>query len=221
MAVKKEVEDRIEIKAIETRFADIRIVGDTPLLVHAWDPKAKQMMLDNQMGKTKTKARPKKDPYSDFMGSLYWITERPKDNTPVAFYEAVRNGARFGFQATAIKKAANSAAYRMGWVSNQTTLRGSYYIFGDDDPDIVEVKGCIPEMREDMVAIKGTTDIRFRGEFKNWYIDLKIKYNANGPISLEQILNCINAGGFAVGIGEWRPEKNGTHGMYHVETETH
>lgn len=217
MVAKKEAEERIEIQRIEIEMVDLRIVGDSPLLVHAWDPKAKQMMLDNQMGKTKTKARPKKNPFSDFLGSLYWITERPKEDTPEAFAEAVRNGARFGFQATAIKKAANSAAYRMGWVSNQKVLQGMYYIFGKDDPNLVEVKGCVPEMREDMVAIKGTTDIRYRGEFKNWYIDFTIRYNKNGPISLEQIINCINAGGFAVGIGEWRPEKNGMLGMYHVE----
>jgi len=36
-------------------------------------------------------------------------------------------------------------------------------------------------------------------------------------MSLEQIINCINAGGYTVGIGEWRPEKDGNFGMFHVE----
>lgn len=46
---------------------------------------------------------------------------------------------------------------------------------------------------------------------------MKISYNVNGQYSLEQILNIINAGGYACGIGEWRPEKDGQYGMFHVE----
>lgn len=213
--IKKEM---LMIQNMEKRYADIRIVGDSPLIVHAWDPKGRQMMLDAQMGKTKTKARPKKDPFDDFVGSLYWITERPKESTPEAFSEAVANGAKFGFPVGAIKQAANSAAYRMGWVKNQMELRGSYFLHSEYG-ELAEIKGCIPEMREDIVRVgMGTADIRFRGEFKNWYIDFKLEYNANGQMSLEQIINCINAGGFACGIGEWRPEKDGMNGMFHVET---
>lgn len=47
----------IEVKPLDIRETPIRIVGDTPLIVHAWGWKAKQMMLDAQMGKTKTKAK--------------------------------------------------------------------------------------------------------------------------------------------------------------------
>ena len=38
--------------------------------------------------------------------------------------------------------------------------------------------------------------------------------NKNGKYSEAQLINLVNAGGFAVGIGEWRPEKDGQHGMY-------
>ena len=36
-------------------------------------------------------------------------------------------------------------------------------------------------------------------------------------VSLEQLVNMFNMGGFACGIGEWRIEKGGTFGAYHVE----
>jgi hypothetical protein len=36
---------------------------------------------------------------------------------------------------------------------------------------------------------------------------------------LEQLLNIVNAGGFAVGIGEWRPEKDGQYGMYYLKQQ--
>ena len=215
MATKKD--ELIQITPISIQTAPIRIVGDTPLIVHAWSEKAKRMMLDAQMGKTKTKAKEKKDPFDDFVQSLYWLEGKPEVSTPEAFEKAVNNGAKWGFPVGAIKQAANSAAYRMKWVKNQMELRGSYFL-KTEYGDMAEIKGGAPMMREDMVRVgMGTADIRFRGEFRDWYIDCLIEYNANGGMSLEQIINCINAGGYTVGIGEWRPEKDGSNGMFHIE----
>lgn len=217
MATKKQ--ETIEIRPLEIKTVNIRIVGDSPLIVHAWSVKAKQMMLDAQMGKTKTKARDKKDPFDDFINSMYWLEGMPEESTPEAFEKAVHNGARWGFPVGAIKQAANSAAYRMGWVKNQMELRGSYFL-KTDDGEMAEIKGCIPVIREDMVRVgMGSADIRYRGEFKNWHMDFELQYNASGSMTLEQIINCINAGGFACGIGEWRPEKDGSFGTYHVEAK--
>ena len=214
----KKAEITIDIKPIEIKRVALRIVGDAPLIVHAWGEKAKKMMLDAQMGVTKTKARPKKNPVDDFIESLYWLNGKPEEPTEESFGESVRNGARWGFPIGAIKQAANSAAYRMGWVKNQMELRGAYFLRSEDG-EMVEIKGSVPEMREDMVRVgMGTADIRYRGEFKNWFMDFTLEYNASGSMTLEQIVNYINAGGFAVGIGEWRPEKDGMYGTYHVDT---
>lgn len=38
-----------------------------------------------------------------------------------------------------------------------------------------------------------------------------------GIYRLENIINMINAGGYVCGVGEWRPEKSGQNGMFHVE----
>ena len=35
-------------------------------------------------------------------------------------------------------------------------------------------------------------------------------------ITLDQVLNLFNHGGFSVGVGDWRPEKNGQHGRFKV-----
>jgi len=206
----------IEIKPLQIETQKIRIVGDSPLIVHAWSEKAKKMMLDAQMGVTKTKAKEKRDPFDDFIQSMYWLTEKP-ESTEDAFYKAVKNGAKWGFPVGAIKQAANSAAYRLKWVKNQMELRGTYFL-KTEYGEFAEIVGDLPEMREDMVRVgMGSADLRYRAEFKNWHMDFDLEYNASGAMSLEQIINCINAGGYACGIGEWRPEKDGDFGRFHVE----
>ncbi len=217
MAAKKETEV-IEIRPLDIKRVKVRITGDTPLIAHAWSEKAKRQMLEAQMKTTKTKAKDVRDPFDDFVQSLYWLEGKPEESTPEAFEDAINNGAKWGFPVGAIKQAGNSAAYRLGWVKNQMQLRGSYFLqteFGD----MAEIKGSIPEIREDMVRIgMGSADLRYRGEFKNWYMDMTLEYNASGDMTLEQILNVINAGGYTCGIGEWRPEKDGSFGKYHIET---
>jgi len=223
MAAKK-AEETIVIRPIQVKRVPIRIIGDTPLIVHAWSEKAKRMMLETQTKTTKTRAKEKRRPFMDFVDSMYWLSEKPladtDDDLEDDFLKAVASGAcKWGFKSNAIKQAANSAAYRNGWVKNQMALRGAYFVRGLHSNDFFEIQGSIPEMREDMVTVgMGSADLRYRAEFKNWYADLIIEYNENGNMTLDQIVNCIQAGGFSCGIGEWRPEKDGDHGMFHVAT---
>lgn len=208
--------ETIEIKPIEIQKTTIRVVGDTPLIMHAWSEKAKREILDKQMKKTKSSAKQAKSPVEDFIRSMYWLEGFPEEMSEDGFEEAIRKGARFGFPVTAFKQAAISAAYRMGWTKDKMSMRGAFFIDGDEN-QMVEIFSDVPVIREDMVKVgMGTADIRFRGEFRNWYAELTISYNKNGQYSLEQIINIINAGGYVCGIGEWRPERDGQYGMFHV-----
>lgn len=226
MATAKKNEEIIAIRPIETKVVEVTIVGDTPLIMHAWSEKAKRMMLEAQQGKAKGKKKPIKNPVADFCESMHWLTNKPEyaddaseEEVTKAFEMAIQNGAKFGFPVTAIKQAAISAAYRLGWVKNQMGLRGAFFIESDFG-DFVEIKSDVPEMREDMVRIgMGTADIRYRGQFNHWSATFRVKYNASGDFSLENIVNVINAGGFVCGLGEWRPEKDGNFGTFHVKTD--
>lgn len=214
MATKK-TEEVVEIKTIQIKQTKIQIIGDTPLIVHAWSEKAKRMMLEAQQKKNKTKAKEVRDPYDEFINSMYWLTEKP-ESTVEAFEQAVADGAKWGFPVGAIKMAGNSAAYRNGWVKNQMQLRGSYTL-ETEWGDKVEIISDTPIIREDMVRVgMGTADLRYRAEYQNWRMEMILKYNASGDLSLEQIMNVINLGGYSVGIGEWRPEKDGDFGRYHI-----
>ena len=199
MAVKKAVEQGpvvITLPALNIKTAIIELVGDSPLICHAWSQKAKTEMLDKQMKKAK-QAKAAKDPVKDYEDSLYHLPD----------------GSGYGFPAVALKSSAVDACSH---VANMTKVeaRGAFHINGEMVPIFGE-----PNMREDMVKIgMGTADLRYRGEFKTWSTRFTLRYNAN-VIELEQILNLFNTAGFAIGVGEWRPQRDGSYGMFHVASE--
>lgn len=210
MATKNET---IVIPAIEKATATIKVVGDSPLIMHKWSEKAKKEMLDKQMKVAKSSGKEAKNPVADFIDSMYWLTDKPEEMTEEAFIKAISEGARFGFPSVAFKASAIAGAYRAGIIKNKVSMQGAFMIMGE----LVEIKSDAPKMREDMVKVgMGTADLRYRGEFDNWSALLTVTYYP-GIITLENIINLINVGGFTCGVGEWRIEKGGSFGMFHVE----
>lgn len=202
----------IVIPAIKLEQVAIKVVGDSPLIMHKWSEKAKREMLEKQMKVAKSAGHDAKDPVADFINSMYWLEGEPEEKTEEGFEAAMASGnARFGFPAVAFKASAVSGAYRAKVTKDKVSMNAAFHI----DCEMVEIEGT-PIMREDMVRVgMGTADIRLRGEFPEWSAILPITYNA-GAISLEQFVNLFNLGGFSCGVGEWRPEKSGSYGKYHV-----
>src|SRR3546814_16007620 len=60
----------IELPPLKIETVQFLLVGDSPLIVHAWSEKAKKMMLDKQMKKA-TKAKEAKDPQADYEACFY------------------------------------------------------------------------------------------------------------------------------------------------------
>lgn len=227
MAASKKTEI-ITIMPVEKVTAEITIVGESALICHAWSEKARKEMLDAQMGKKSGKKREFKNPVADFIRSLYWLDGTPDipdgatpEEAEEIFNAAIAKGARFGFPAVAIKKAAVSAAYRQGLTKDKVSANGSFWLNGINDVEFVEIESDEPPvMREDMVKVgMGTADIRYRGEFRNWKCRCRISYLKDGVFSLENIISMINLGGFCCGLGEWRTEKGGVSGAFRVQTE--
>ncbi len=192
MPVAKTTAGAIEVPDLKLEEMTIRIIGDSPLIVHCFSEKARKAILNTHEGKAKA-GREKKVPHDDYLASMYYTTDG-KPGLPAIMFKA------------AAVNAANDANIA------KVLARRAFHVVG---PEILPLIGT-PHMREDVVRIgMGTTDIRHRAEFTEWAVDVHVVYNA-GIISGSQLVNLFKTAGFGVGVGEWRPERDGTFGMFHV-----
>ncbi len=210
--------EAIDVKAlmIQPAVMTLTVKGLTPLLVHNFGAKAIGMILDKQMGKAKAGPRAHKDPFEEFKESLYVIdrSKLPKRRLEIGEAWGPMKGV-FGFPASAFKKALVTACSFVQGVK-KTWIRGLVHVHGD----LLPITYAKLYNRQDTVRVgpfgKRSADIRFRGEFHDWSVQLRISYNRSA-ISPEQIAMLINNAGFSVGVGEWRPEKDGSSGTFAIE----
>jgi hypothetical protein len=95
----------------------------------------------------------------------------------------------------------------------KTLLKTSLYVEGDCIP--IEFDKMVPRM--DMVRcsdMNRTPDIRFRPNFIDWKARFVLVY-ANDLFQVQTMLDLLQRAG-DVGLGEWRPEKNGSHGRFQI-----
>lgn len=191
-----EEEASIQLKPIHRETAHIEIKGTAPLIVHAWTQKARMQMLDNMSGRKK--AKEPKDPIAEYQGSMYRFAD-----------------GGHGFPVLAFKAAAVSGARYFNGVT-MTQMRQAMFMQGDPaNPVFVRLNCSEPHMREDTVRIGVSgSDIRYRAQYDEWSARIPVTY-VPSVISIESILALIDAGGMG-GVGEWRPEKNGSYGTFVV-----
>ena len=199
----------VEIPEIKIQKLSLNIVGDTGLITHAWAEKALKDMQDKQAGKPKQGKKENRDPDEDYRASLYWLNKKGELITPLK--KDPHDHGMFGFKAIAFKAAAVRAANDCGV---PMTLARRWFRVPDE---FVPIEFDRIEKRTDSVKIgQGTTDLRYRAEFVNWRCNLVIEFNAS-ITNPGQIFNLFNTAGFGVGVGEWRPERNGINGTFHVK----
>lgn len=197
----------IELPPLALETVEIPLIGTSPLIVNAWSEKALRAMADKQQ-KRATKGREAKVPFNDFVGSLYWLSEKPSVVT-----EEDVDRATFGFPAVAFKSAAVTACTSTGAIT-KVAARQAFHVIGQ----MVEILGAPPAMREDVCRVgMGVADLRYRGQFEPWAVRVRVEINS-AVISAEQVVNLFSLAGFAVGIGEWRPERDGGYGRFRVAT---
>ncbi len=194
----------VTIPKMELRKAEFQVVGTTPLVMHRWSAKARQMMRDKQ-GKKATRGRETRDPQADVDEATYFISRDP---------------VRYGFPALAFKAAMVDAAVALG--VKKTQVRRAFHIVADAnsvlDGPLVEVFCDDVTAREDMVRVgMGTADLRYRPQFNTWRVNLRLNYDAR-QLSISQLVTLLDQAGFSTGVGDWRVEKDGESGQFRVES---
>jgi hypothetical protein len=194
---------------------EVKLIGSSPLIMHAWSSKAKKEILDKQQKKAKN-AKQARDPDREYEESIYYLAPPTKDGikrlgTLEDWADVPMEKRRFCFPANAVKSALVDAC---SFVQDLTKVLARGALFIEDG--VVEIIGK-PQKRDDMVTIgMGTKDLRFRAEFETWHTTFRVVYNAD-ILSPEMILNLFAHAGFSVGLGEWRPQKDGVNGRFRAE----
>jgi len=230
MATAKTTGVQVDVQPVKQGQVDVKIVGDGPLVVHRFSTKAQAQMLAKQCKVAWPKEA--KDPVVQYQAATHFINEDGAEVDCPADLQLIVNGKvkeflgafeqhmrdlaavespRFGFPAVGVKAAAIRGAKALGLV--MADMKGAFYI----PREYIEIKGN-RRMRSDMVRIShSTSDVRFRPEFTDWSAEFPVIYNT-AVMTPDLLYNMIHTGGFACGIGEWRPEKGGSWGMFHVES---
>jgi hypothetical protein len=195
-----EAQAAVVIDRIAVERVLIPIVGTTSLVVHRFSEKAKRQMLDAMQGRKSPKTA--KDPQAEFEAAYYRMKNPEGYGFPaIAFKAATVGGARFysGVTMTALKQF--------------MFFRGE---IGVDGQPLARIEGD-SHMREDVVKVgRNGTDLRYRPEFSEWRTTLDVTY-VTSALTRGSVLSLIDAGGMGVGVGEWRPEKDGDFGTYMID----
>jgi hypothetical protein len=190
------------------------IVGDTPIIVHAWSEKAKREMLAKQVKATKP-GREARDPQADYVSSLYEM----EDDV-------------YGFPVTGIKNCILASAHKDRGIA-RTAVMSALFLRAEMvrvrpamasaicDMPLVRIWGSAPEMREDMVKIGSglnkVASLAYRGQFTNWAFNIVADFNPQ-VLTADALAFLIQESGRACGLGEWRNERKGVFGAFHLAT---
>ena len=223
----------IEIRPKKRETIEVTIIGDSPLLIHAWSSKALGEMFASQ-SKVSWPKKEKKNPQYDLNGATYWIDAEgheldgkpdlalvaegkvtdyiAQDHARLDRLAAMKKP-RFGWPAKGLKACAIRGAKALGLV--MTDMRGAFFI----PREFVEVHGeRVMDCAMVRVGMRGT-DIRFRPRWDSWWMRFDVEINTR-ITSADQVLNMLNEGGSGCGLGEDRPEKGaGSNGRFHVGTD--
>lgn len=187
----------------------VRDIGES-LIIGRMPESAKRQMRDKQFGKP-AKSRQPKDPNQLFLDTLTFVGPTPKN---YAEWEAHPHKWSYGIAAEGVKKAIVSAADYVDVGMKPYLVRGSFFIPGR----FVKIRGT-PTIREDFVnnaGINRSADIRFRPEFKPpWSLIIPIVIH-HDALTLEHITALLSRAGVSIGVGAWRVQRSGQHGMFEV-----
>jgi len=172
----------LSIPAMKLAVFELVLKGVSPLVTHKFSAQSQKAIEDKQQQKPGMK-KAAKDPDAEFRGGMHEVPGRP---------------GVYGFPASGFKKAAVAACqYTEDLQRRSGYVRGAFHVLGDIVP-IVDKNNrpVVPVVNTANVRVGGMTkvaDVRYRPEFRGWYVKLRIRYNESA-ISPAQIANLYNLG---------------------------
>lgn len=221
--------EKKEIRQLPVHEIMVEIAGDSDLILNKMTDEAIQDIIDNQTGKTGKKAKEAINKYQRLIESIHWMDE-PSEPLPEDLkvkdyqkYEYTEEGwhkalneNRVGYDASGIKKGICEAVVRVLGESKSTIVNSNVHV-------IPEKANLVPITFEDVyydesiiTNYKGNAFLTYRNVFSGWKSKFKVRFMPDN-ISFEQVIEIIQAMGFAGGLGAHRVGlKGGTNGTFKV-----
>lgn len=201
----------IELPEIKLERHVLYLVGTAPLIVHAFPEKARKEMLAKQMKQAKG-GRDARDPYAEVAAARYRLPDGG-DGFPAVGFKAAAVTACTSL--SDVTKVAARQAFRIeGKIMNANGVIGGSLV----RTALVPLVAAEPTIREDVVRLSGmgrTAEMRYRPEYFPWGVELSIVINPQ-VISIGQLGSMFQAAGHGVGVGDYRPEKDGDCGTFEL-----
>lgn len=206
---KKTIE--IILPEIKLERHKIYLVGTAPLIVHAFPEKARKAMIDKQM-KVAKGGRDARDPHEEWYAARYILPDGRDGFPAVAFKSAAVTACT---SLADVTKVAARQAFRVAGLSMKAEgVIESAFV----RTSLVPLVAHPPIMREDVVRLSGpsrSAEMRYRPEYPDWGVELDVVLNGQ-VVSIGQLATMFQAAGHGVGVGDYRPERNGDCGTFEV-----
>jgi len=195
---------KIDIPSVRREVLELFLVGDSDLIVHRFSKKTMDIILDNQRKSVKGR-REDRDPAAEFQEARHL---RP-DGTD-------------GFPASGLRKAAKEAVTWCTGISKKI-VSGSLFVTDADGSNLMRIYTeeepvCVCDPTRIGKFPNKVAGLAYRPYFKNWHMKIRVLFDPSA-LSEQQVINLINRAGMSIGLGDWRPEKGGVNGMFHVADE--
>lgn len=198
--MKKQKQVQVTIKPIEIATMELKLVGETPLLMERMSEKIREQLKNIATGKGKEKNK-----------------NRDLEREVKEKIHRDPNNGKIGFPASGFKKAMVEVAPYLDGMDKKKA-KGSFFIIGDLANDLVSIKSKKPIINKTVGRDSGINRAPreiWRPEFKEWSCVLAIKYNAS-QITPDQIVELGKLAGFHIGVGSFTPQHSGSYGMFTI-----
>lgn len=199
--VGKQTTSVVSISAPRIETASFRLIGTSPLVQARFSAKAKQMMMEKMAAGPTSKGKKVRDARN--------FDQDCRDAMHVGV------DGRAGVPAGAFRNAMISACRLVGF--KMTLAKLSVFVQADtfdavDGVPLVHLNGDWERLDMHTRNATGVVDIRVRPMWREWWIDLRVQFDAE-QFTLTDVSNLLMRAGVQVGIGEGRHDSKSSTGL--------